>query len=86
MQVCPPRYRRETETEREERLEWQGTDPLPPKPKARRKKRELDTEPVFDVRRWRLPSRWRNDKRVGDVTISKMLRGIDLARYEELSA
>jgi hypothetical protein len=89
MQSCPPRFRRVTPLEIEELRAEGFIDPLPEPAKPgrpKRRKKVVDTEPVFDVRRWRLPSRWRNDKRVGDSAVSKMLRGIDPARYEELSS
>jgi len=89
MQTCPPRFRNATEAELAELREEGFSDPLPePKKSSTRKRRRAltdDVEPMFDVRTWRVPSRWRNDKSVGDVTISKMLRGIDLARYESLA-
>jgi hypothetical protein len=87
MKTWPPRYRRETEVERAERLEWEGVDPPRPAPKKRRSTRTtVESEPVFDVKRWRVPSRWRNDRRVGDVAMAKMLRGVDLDRFETLAA
>lgn len=39
----------------------------------------------FDVRDFRLSNRWRNDKRVGDAVMAKMLAGIDLGRFEALA-
>ena len=81
----PPRYRNATPTELEDALQL---DPVPEAKrsvKKRRKPSATESEPVFDVRRWRVPPRWRNDKRVGDVAMSKMLRGIDLDRYDALS-
>jgi hypothetical protein len=86
MQTCPPVYRRETEAEREDRLMWEGVEAPKPKPKKRAAKRSSDNSDVFDVKRWRVPSHWRNDRRVGDVTISKMLRGISMERFERLAA
>jgi len=88
MQTCPPRFRNVTEAELAELREEGFIDSLPePKKTAKKRRKPLTTEsePVFDVRRWRVPPRWRSDKNVGDVTISKMLRGIDLDRYESFA-
>lgn len=93
MQAHPPRYRYMTEDERLEAEENGWVDPRPEpitpvrqKKVSKRSTQLADSEPVFDVRHWRLPSRWRNDKNVGDVAMGKMLRGIDLDRYERMSA
>lgn len=81
----PPTYRRATSAELEDGLQL---DPEPERKRSAKKRRPRSTtesEPVFDVKRWRVPPRWRNDKRVGDVAMSKMLRGVDLDRYEALA-
>ncbi len=39
----------------------------------------------FDVRDFRLSNRWRNDKRVGDAVMAKMLAGIEPERFEALA-
>jgi hypothetical protein len=54
--------------------------------KRRRRQPEVLGDAHFDITRWRLPARWRNDKRVGDAAIAKMTRGCDPARFEELTA
>jgi len=54
--------------------------------KRRRRQPEVLGDVHFDITRWRLPARWRNDKRVGDAAIAKMTRGCDPARFEELTA
>lgn len=51
-----------------------------------RKRHLFGTPDTFDIRDWRLGSRWRNDKRVGDAAMSKMLAGIDPDRFEALAA
>jgi hypothetical protein len=86
MQRCPPRYRWSTLQELEDGLQLNPEPERKRTVRKRRKASDTDAEPVFDVKRWRVPSHWRNDRRVGDVAISKMLRGIDPDRYEELSA
>lgn len=90
MQKCPPRYRRATPLELEDLgddTEWLKEHGRKPKPKRRHARAVADTEtPSFDVSRWRLPSRWRNDKLVGDSAIAKMTRGCDPGRLEELTA
>jgi hypothetical protein len=89
MQTCPPRYRYATELELEDLGDdeaWLKEHARKPRPKRRRATQSASDEPgTFDVSRWRLPTRWRNDKRVGDSAIAKMTRGCDPGRLEELS-
>jgi hypothetical protein len=90
MQRVPPRYRRATPLELEDLGDdeaWLKEHARKPRPKRRRATQSASDEPsMFDVSRWRLPTRWRNDKRVGDSAIAKMMRGCDPARFEELTA
>jgi hypothetical protein len=88
MQRVPPRYRRATELELEDLgddAEWMKEHGKRTSKPRRRRQAPTAVELVFDVSRWRLPSRWRNDKRVGDVAMSKMLRGVDPRRTEALA-
>jgi hypothetical protein len=87
MQTSPPRYRHATPEELAD-ADFPVAEREPRKPVRRKKvsvRRTEVAEPVFDITRWRLPNRWRNDKKVGDSVIGKMLRGVDLDRYEELA-
>lgn len=52
---------------------------------ARRRRHLFGTADTFDIRDWRLGARWRNDKRVGDSAMAKMLAGIDPDRFEALA-
>ena len=55
------------------------------KPRAKVKRSKRAESELFDVKRWRLPTRWRNDKRVGDSVMAKMLAGVDPDRFERLA-
>lgn len=83
----PPTYKNPSPEDNPTLLEDLEFDKTHKRAPAKRRKRRIDStsEPVFDVKRWRVPSKWRNDKRVGDAAMSKMLRGVDLDRYEELA-
>lgn len=83
----PPTYKRPKPEDNPTLQEDLVFDEAHKRAPAKRRKRQLEStsEPVFDVKRWRVPPRWRNDKRVGDVAMSKMLRGVDLSRYECLA-
>lgn len=79
-QLAPPRYRRATPDDffpdwvvEEARWELEHK----PKPKKKRRAPKRQTE-LFDVTRWKLPTRWRNDKRVGDAAMAKMTAGCEL--------
>lgn len=52
---------------------------------SKRKRHLFGTAELFDVRDFRLSNRWRNDKKVGDAVMAKMLAGIDLDRFEALA-
>jgi len=90
MQSAPPVYRRPSAEDTAEMDELnEAFDRLygRKKPTPRRKRVvSAEADALFDVGRWRLPARWRNDKRVGDAAIAKMTRGCDPARLEELTA
>ena len=88
MQTSSPRYRRANELELAELFGESSSDdePTKPKPKRRKRRRPAASAEVFDITRWRLPKKWMTDRKVGDITIGKMLRGVDLDRYEELSS
>lgn len=71
MQKAPPRYMK---------AEPEVVEPEPKrkKPVRRKRRRPVPTEPTFDVTRWRLPAKWRNDRRVGDVAMAKMTKGCEM--------
>lgn len=81
MQSHPPRYMHEPPDPEEEAMK----QVIPARRKRLRRNRTELADPVFDVTTWRLPGRWRKDKRVGDEAMSKMLHGIDPTRHEELA-
>jgi len=88
MQRVPPRYRRATELELDDLgddAEWLKEHARKPKSKRRPTRSASEESSTFDVSRWRLPARWRNDKRVGDAAVAKMTRGCDPARLEALA-
>lgn len=91
MQTHPPRYRRATDADTfddwvAEQEAWDEAHKPKRQNVKRRRVRPSATEQLFDVSRWRLPTRWRNDKRVGDAAIAKMTRGCDPRKLEALAS
>lgn len=86
MQSHPPVYRRATPEE----LAFALPEDFEPETerkgqRTRPKRKRQPTTEVFDVKRWRLSARWRNDKRVGDAAIAKMTKGCEPERLELLA-